>query len=324
MAGHGVRARGLTSGRGQRARAAARRLRAGAGPGPGGRPERDPRRRRGTPRPQARERTAGRRRAPGHRLRHLPGRRGQRAHPHRTGGGIPRVHVTGTSRRPAGRAAQRHLQPGRGAGVRRHRPGTVRHRIDPRAGLPRGLQPAEPGPAPSRGPAADRALPGQRSRPAAHRRATAGRRSGGLPRDRLAARAGDPHVHPGSGGARCPALCPAHCDRGGIAPARRGDPPSARARPVRPASAASRLAAAGRDVDSRGAAGRVYLHWRRADRQLGASCWHAVRAADHVCDHLNAHTFGICSHILAGDRHTEYVRANDRANDPRRQLRRQP
>ena len=78
----------------------------------------------------------------------------------------------------AGRAAQRHLQPGRGAGVRRHRPGTVRHRIDPRAGLPRGLQPAEPGPAPGRGPAADRALPGQRSRRAAHRRATAGRRGG--------------------------------------------------------------------------------------------------------------------------------------------------
>ena len=68
----------------------------------------------------------------------------ERTHPHRTSRRLPGVHVTGTGRRPLGRAAQRHLQPRRGAGLRRHRPGTVRHRLHPRPGLPRGAQPAQP------------------------------------------------------------------------------------------------------------------------------------------------------------------------------------
>ena len=77
------------------------------------------------------------------------------------------------------------------------------------------------------------------------------------------------------------------------------------------ASAAPPVAAGGHRDDNHGAGGRVYVHGRRADQQLGASFRHSVRAADHVAQHLRAgdrHT----AHLRAGDGHAEHVRAGDR------------
>ena len=66
-------------------------------------------------------------------------------------------------------------------------------------------------------------------------------------------------------------------------------------------AAAPAVAAAGHRVDLRRAAGRVYVHRRRADQRLGA-------------DHGSAqvHTFGVWPHVHAGDRHAGHLRASDR------------
>ena len=61
----------------------------------------DPRLRRGAPRPQARQRAAGHRRAAGDRLRHLPRRRRDRADGGRGGVRHARLHVTRAGRGPA-------------------------------------------------------------------------------------------------------------------------------------------------------------------------------------------------------------------------------
>ena len=172
-------------------------------------PERDPRRGRGAPRPEAGQRAAGRGRAAGDRFRHLPGGRGQRAHAYRAGGRLPRFHVAGAGRRPGGRAAQRYLQPGGGPGVRGDGPGTVRFRVDAGAGVPRGAQRASARPDAGRGPVAGRTVPGQGSGPASHRRRPAGR--GGLSGRGLAARAGDPRA---GGGPADDDRAPAGRDRG--------------------------------------------------------------------------------------------------------------
>ena len=66
-----------------------------------------------------------------------------------------------------------------------------------------------------------------------------------------------------------------------------------------------------RGVHSRGAAGRVHLHRRRAGQWLGAFCWHSVRI-NHLSGHLNVRTLGLAPHVRAGDRHAGHVRAGDR------------
>ena len=197
MDGHGVRARSLAGRGGGHARAAAGGIAAGAGRRAGGEPQRDPRRGRGAPGPQAVERAAGRGRAAGHRLRHLP--RGRIHHADAGGPGrrVARVHVARAGHGFRGRAAERHLQPGCGARVRGDGRGTVRYRNYGRPPVPRRARRAQPGPGAAHRAAADRALPGQGPPAAPHRQRPAGR--GGCPaagRD-LAARVVHPHVRPG-------------------------------------------------------------------------------------------------------------------------------
>ena len=93
MAGHVLRSRSLAVRGGGAARAAAGRVAADAGRWPGGEPERDPRRGRGAPGPQAVERAASRRRPAGHRFRHLPGGGIHRADAGGPGDRLTRVYV---------------------------------------------------------------------------------------------------------------------------------------------------------------------------------------------------------------------------------------
>ena len=133
--------------------AAARR----AGRGPAG----DTCLRGGAPRPQARQRAAGRRRAAGDRLRHLPRRRRNRADGGRSGVRHAGFHVTragrGTGRRPRERRVRARVR-GRLRGGRR---GSVRHRHGGRHLVPRGALRARPGRDTAAAAGGDRRLPGQ-------------------------------------------------------------------------------------------------------------------------------------------------------------------
>jgi hypothetical protein len=195
--GHGVRARALAGRGGRHARAAAGRVAAGAGRRAGGEPQRDPRRGRGAPGPQAVERAAGRGRAAGHRLRHLPGDRIHHADASGPGRRVARVHVARAGDGLRGRGAERHLQPGCGARVRGDRRGTVRYRDYGRPPVPRRARGAHPGPGAAQGAAADRALPRQGPPAAPHRQRPAGRGRRPAARRNLAARVVHPHVPPG-------------------------------------------------------------------------------------------------------------------------------
>ena len=161
VAGHRVRARAaFGSGRGGKrafARAGAVAAARRAGRGPAG----DTCLRGGAPRPQARQRAAGHRRAAGDRLRHLPRRRRNRADGGRSGVRHAGLHVTragrGAGRRPRERRVRARVR-GRLRGGRR---GSVRHRHGGRHLVPRGALRARPGRDTAAAAGDDRRLPGQ-------------------------------------------------------------------------------------------------------------------------------------------------------------------
>ena len=161
VASHRVRARApFGSGRGGKrafARAGAVAAARRAGRGPAG----DTCLRGGTPRPQARQRAAGRRRAAGDRLRYLPRRRRNRADGGRSGVRHAGFHVTrasrGTERRPRERRVRARVR-GR---LRGGRSGSVRHRHGGRHLVPRGALRAGPGRDTAAAAGDDRRVPGQ-------------------------------------------------------------------------------------------------------------------------------------------------------------------
>ena len=99
----------------------------------------------GAPRPQARQRAAGRRRAAGDRLRHLPRRRRNRADGGRSGVRHAGFHVTRAGRGTERRARERRVRARVRGRLRGHRRGSVRHRHGGRHLVPRGALRAGPG-----------------------------------------------------------------------------------------------------------------------------------------------------------------------------------
>ncbi len=178
MGGHRLCARPLPGTGRTGARSAARgvRPRPGGGAAPG--PARDSRRRDRPPRPQALQRSADRRRPPGHRLRHrprLPGVGRIAADQYRHGHRLPGIHGARTDPRRGDRARGGRLLPRLCADVRDRRTVAVRGRCEQpaRRHVPDRPVPAGPerrGRRPSAG--ADRALPDEeRGRTAGCRRA---------------------------------------------------------------------------------------------------------------------------------------------------------
>ena len=161
VAGHRVRARALPgSGRGGKrafARAGAVAAARRAGRGPAG----DTCLRGGTPRPQARQRAAGRRRAAGDRLRHLPRRRRNRADGGRSGVRHAGFHVTRAGRGTERRARERRIRARVRGRLRGDRSGSVRHRHGGRHLVPRGVLRAGPGRDTAAAAGDDRRVPGQ-------------------------------------------------------------------------------------------------------------------------------------------------------------------
>ncbi len=103
-----------------------------------------PRVRGGAPRPQARQRAAGHRRAAGDRLRDLPGHRRDRADRGRSGVRHAGLHVTRAGRGQARRARQRHVRPGVRDRVRGRGRRAVRHRDRGRGPVPGGARARPP------------------------------------------------------------------------------------------------------------------------------------------------------------------------------------
>lgn len=210
-AGEGPTARGRGARVGRRARRSTR-LRARGGRGP--------------PRPQARQHPHLRRRAEGHRLRHLPCARPDHPHRHRSRHRHAGLHVTGAGRSGRGRPRERRLLPRRSPRLRRHR----------QRPLPRGipfLRPLRrrPRPAPARRrstpPACGaRTLLRQRPHPATHGDATTRIPH---PRPRTGHRRHD-HAVGRRQSARAAPLCDP--DRGGVDG--RGNRPAPPRRPGKP------------------------------------------------------------------------------------------
>ena len=121
----------------------------------------DPRLRRGAPRPQARQRAAGHRRAAGDRLRHRARRRRHLADGGRGGVRHAGLHVAGAGRGPGRGARERRVRARLRGGLRGGGDGTVRHRDGGGHLVPRGARRPGPGRGTAPAPPGDRRLPGQ-------------------------------------------------------------------------------------------------------------------------------------------------------------------
>ena len=160
--------------------AARRRARRGAA--------RRPRDRARPPRPQARQRAAGDRRSPGHRLRHLPGGHRHPADRHRRHHRNPQLHVPRAGAGARHRARQRHVLARLRPRLRRVRGRPVQRRPGRAVGLgdvPHRARRAQPRRRSRRRPRAHRGVPGQGTAAAARPAPGRGARHG----DRGAARA---------------------------------------------------------------------------------------------------------------------------------------